>query len=94
MSARRNETVEALREAVRLDDLSVVEALLADDVRWYGNFPGGGCHNREQVLATLHARFERGVSPLLEEVRAEGDRVLLQVGLALEPEPAAPGSSV
>ena len=82
MSARRRETVEALREAVRRNDLSVLERLLADDVRWYGNGPGG-CHNREQVLATLRAQLERGVLPQLEEARAEGDRVLLQVGLSM-----------
>jgi SnoaL-like domain len=94
MSARRDETVEALREAVRRDDVTVVEGLLADDVRWYGNFPGGACHNREQVLATLQGQFERGVRPHLEEARAEGDRVLLQVGLSVEAEPDEPGSTI
>jgi hypothetical protein len=94
MSARRDETVEALREAVRRNDVGVVEGLLADDVRWYGNFPGGACHNREQVLATLEAQFERGVRPHLEAARAEGDRVLLQVGLSVEAEPDEPGSTI
>lgn len=88
-SVKREETVEALREAVRGNDLGVVEGLLAEDVRWYGNFPGGGCHNREQVLATLRAQFERGVRPQLEEATPEGDRVLLQVGLSLEAEPGS-----
>jgi ketosteroid isomerase-like protein len=94
MNALRNETVEALREAVRRNDLSVLEGLLADDVRWYGNFPGGACHDREQVLATLQAEFERGVHPQLEAVQAEGDRVLVEVGLFVEAEPAEPGSRI
>ena len=94
MSAGRNDTVEALREAVRRNDLSVVEELLADDVRWYGNFRGGACHNREQVLATLQGQLERGVHPHLEAARVEGDRMLLQVGLSVEAEPAEPESRI
>jgi hypothetical protein len=94
MSARRDETVEALREAVRRNDVSVIERLLADDVCWYGNFPGGACHNCEQVLATLRAQYERGVQPHLEEARAEGDRVLLQVGVSVQAEPAEPEAKI
>jgi hypothetical protein len=93
MSARMKETVEALREAVRRNDLSVVERLLADDVRWHRN-GSGGCHNREQVLATLRGQLERGVRPRLEEARAEGDRVLLRVRLSVESEPAEPESTI
>ncbi len=94
MSARRDETVEALRQAVRHDDVTVVERLLADDVCWYGNFPGGACHNREQVLATLQGQFERGVRPHLEAARAEGDRVLLQVGVSMQAEPTEPEARI
>jgi hypothetical protein len=90
MNPRRDATVEALREALRRSDLSLVEGLLADDVRWYGNFPGGACHNREQVLGTLHGALEGGVRPQLEAARTEGDRVLLQLCLAGEMESAAP----
>jgi Domain of unknown function (DUF4440) len=86
VSARRQQTVEALRDAVRRNDLSVIEGLLADDVRWYGNGPGG-CYDREQVLATLRGRLERGVHAQPAEVRAEGDRVLLRVLLSVEAEP-------
>jgi hypothetical protein len=81
MSTRRHEAFEALQDAVRRNDLSVIEGLLADDVRWYGNGPGG-CHNREQVLATLRAQLEHGIRPLLEEAGAEGDRLLLRVRLS------------
>ena len=81
MSTRRHEACEALQDAVRRNDLSVIEGLLADDVRWYGNGPGG-CHNREQVLATLRAQLEHGIRPLLEEAGAEGDRLLLRVRLS------------
>jgi hypothetical protein len=73
MSARRQQTVEALRAAVARNDRSVLERLLAEDVCWYGTGPGG-CHDREQVLATLQAQFERGVDPQLEAAQAEGDR--------------------
>jgi hypothetical protein len=90
MNARRDATVETLREALRHSDLSLVEGLLADDVRWYGNFPGGACHNRDQVLATLHGALEGGVRPQLEATRTEGDRVLLQLGLPGEMESADP----
>jgi hypothetical protein len=90
MNARRDATVERLGEALRHSDLSLVEGLLADDVRWYGNFPGGACHNRDQVLATLHGALEDGVRPQLEATRTEGDRVLLQLGLAGEMESADP----
>jgi ketosteroid isomerase-like protein len=83
-----DETTDALGEALSRNDLSALEALLAEDVRWYGNFPGGACHNRDQVLATLRERFERGVRPSLEAVRAEGDRILAQVELSIESEPA------
>jgi SnoaL-like domain len=65
--------------------------LLAEDVRWYGNFFGGACHNRDQVLATLREQFERGVRPSLETLRAEGDRVLVQAELSIEAESAEPG---
>jgi catechol 2,3-dioxygenase-like lactoylglutathione lyase family enzyme len=90
MSSRRDATVEALREALIRSDLSLVERLLADDVRWYGNFPGGACHNRDQVLATLHGALEGGVRPQLVATRTEGDRVLLQVALAGNTESADP----
>jgi hypothetical protein len=93
VSARRHETVEALRDAVRRNDLSVIERRLADDVRWYGNGPGG-CYDRQQVLARLPGQLERGVHPQLAEVRAEADRVLLQVLLSVEPEPAEPISTI
>jgi hypothetical protein len=90
MSARRQQTVRALRAAVARNDRGVLEGLLAEDACWYGTGPGGGCHDREQVLATLQAQFERGVQPQLEAAQAEGDRVLLQVGLSAEPpEPAS-----
>jgi ketosteroid isomerase-like protein len=91
-SAPTSETVEALREAVRRNDLSVIEELLADDVRWFGNFPGGACHNREQVLATVQAQLEGGLHPQLEDAQARGDRVLLEVGLSAATEPAEPRS--
>jgi hypothetical protein len=87
MSTGRNETVEALRDAVRRNDLRAIEELMAEDVRWYGNWPGGACHDRDQVLATLRGQLERGVRPHLEEARPEGDRVLLQVRLSVEAEP-------
>lgn len=83
MTSRRSETFEALREAVRRDDLSVVERLLADDVRWYGTGPGG-CYSREQVLAKLRAQLELGARPLLEDVRGHGDRAVIQVALSSE----------
>jgi ketosteroid isomerase-like protein len=86
------QTTQALRAAVRRNDLSALSELLADDVRWSGNFPGGACHSREQVLATLQAQLERGVHPQLEDAHAQGDRVLLQVGLSLEAEQAEPRS--
>jgi ketosteroid isomerase-like protein len=92
MSGRGDETVRVLRTAVHRSDLSMVEELLADDVRWFGNFPAGACHNREQVLATLQAQLERGVHPRLEDVQAQGDRVLLQVGLSSEAESTEPES--
>jgi hypothetical protein len=82
-----------MRDAVRRNDLSVIEGLLADDVRWYGNGPGG-CYNRDQVLATLRGQLERGVHPQLREARARGDRVLLEVRLAVEAKAAEPGSTV
>jgi hypothetical protein len=66
MTPRRDATVETLREALRRSDLRLVEGLLADDVRWYGNFPGGACHNRDQVLAALHGALEGGVRPHLK----------------------------
>lgn len=93
MSTRRHEACEALQDAVRRNDLSVIEALLADDVRWYGNGPGG-CHNREQVLATLRAQLEHGIRPLLEEAGAEGDRLLLRVRLSGGEKPADPDSAI
>jgi SnoaL-like domain len=83
-----DETIDALGEALSRNDLSALGALLAEDVRWYGNFPGGACHNRDQVLATLRDQFERGVRPSLEPVRAEGDRVLAQVELSIDWESA------
>jgi ketosteroid isomerase-like protein len=89
----RNETVEALREAVHRNDLGAVEALLADDVRWYGTGPGG-CHNREQVLATLQAQLDSAVRPQLQDARAEGDRVLLQIGLSVEADRPAPERTI
>jgi ketosteroid isomerase-like protein len=92
MSSRRHDAIKALRAAVRRNDLSALDALLADDVRWSGNFPGGACHNRDQVLATLQAQLERGVQPQLEDVQAQGDRALLQVRLSSEAEPGEPGS--
>jgi hypothetical protein len=92
MSDRGNETVRALRAAMGRSDLSMVEELLADDVRWFGNFPGGACHNREQVLATLRGQLESGLHPRLEDARTESDRVLLEVALSLEAEPPEPGS--
>jgi SnoaL-like domain/Glyoxalase/Bleomycin resistance protein/Dioxygenase superfamily len=84
MTARSRETIDTLREAARRNDLSVIEGLLADDVTWYGNWPGGGCRNREQVLATLRGHLEQGVRARLEEVRVEGDRALLPVRLSAE----------
>jgi hypothetical protein len=78
---------------VRRNDLSVIEGLLADDVCWYGNGPGG-CHDREQVLATLRGQLELGLHPQLEEARAQGDRVLLQVRLSVEGKAAEPGSTI
>lgn len=94
MSTEWHKTVEALRSAVRRNDLRMIEGLLANDVRWYGNWPGGGCYDRDQVLATLRSQLEPGVRPQLEEARAEGDRVLLQVRLSGETEPAARGSTI
>jgi ketosteroid isomerase-like protein len=94
MNDRGIETVRVLRAALRRSDLSVVEELLADDVRWFGNFPGGACHNREQVLATLRAQLESGLHPRLEDARAEGDRVLLEVALSVVAEPTEPGSTL
>ena len=92
MSDRGNETVRVLRAGLHRGDLSMVEGLLADDVRWFGNFPGGACHNREQVLATLQAQLESGLHPRLENARAEGDRVLVEVALAVEAKPTEPES--
>jgi SnoaL-like domain len=91
---RRHDTIEKLRAAARRNDLSVIEGLLADDVKWYGNWPGGGCRNREQVLATLRGQLEQGVRPHLEEVRAEGDRALLPVRLSVEGEATEPESTI
>jgi SnoaL-like domain/Glyoxalase/Bleomycin resistance protein/Dioxygenase superfamily len=94
MSARRHDTVETLRQAARRNDLSVIEGLLADDVTWYGNWPGGGCRNREQVLDTLRGQLEQGVRLRLGELRAEGDRVLLSVRLSVEGRPTEPESTI
>lgn len=91
MGTLPNGTVKALREAVRRNDLSMVEVLLSDDVHWFGNSPGGACHNREQVLATLQEQLE-SVRPRLEHAEAHGDRVLIEVGLSAVAEQSEPES--
>jgi limonene-1,2-epoxide hydrolase/predicted enzyme related to lactoylglutathione lyase len=78
----RESTFEALRTAVRDDDLEVLERLLADDARWYGNYPGGACRSREHVIAMLRSLAEDGVTLQARAVREAGDAALLEVGLA------------
>jgi hypothetical protein len=81
----RAATVELLREALRTHDLTGLRSILAADVRWYGNGPGGGCRSRDQVLATLHEQFA-ATPPQLLEARLAGDRAILEIALPGEDE--------
>jgi uncharacterized glyoxalase superfamily protein PhnB len=86
--------IAAIRDALGSGDPSGLGELLAEDVHWYGNFPGGACHNRAQVLATLREQLERGVAVRPETLRSAGDRVLVQVELPTAHESAEPGATI
>lgn len=75
-----------LRRAVRTNNLTVVEGLLAPDAQWHGASPGGECRTRDDVVATFRHAREQGMRPRLKAVRRHGERVLLEVALATDPQ--------
>ncbi len=77
----RAATLEIVRDVLRTRDLTPLGPLLAPDVRWYGNGPGGGCRSRAEVLEMLGAAFARETGLRLRDARLTGDRAVLHVEL-------------
>lgn len=67
---------EGLRRAYETRDLSLLAALLADDVRWGDVNHPRGCRTRGDVLATFGALMADGVDGEIAEL-VEGDNGLL-----------------
>jgi SnoaL-like domain len=74
-------TVRALLAAVAARDLAAIEPLLAERVLWHGDGPGGVCHTRDDVLATLRPVLAAPSAPRITERHRTGDQVLLEVEL-------------
>ena len=87
-------TVDALMRATQTGDLTIIEPFLADEVLWYGDGPGGGCRNRDDVLRTLRSQFEEGRTPHLHELREVGNRLLMHVGVARDESAGEPKGSL
>jgi hypothetical protein len=75
------QVVSALRVALSSGNLGPLEEVLADDVEWYGDFPGGGCRTRADVLRTLRGLIDEGTRPKLVDDRAVHGRLVLTVGV-------------
>ncbi len=84
----RAATLEVVRAVLRTRDLTPLEPLLAPNVRWYGNGPGGGCRSRAEVLETLRAAFAGETGLQLRDARLAGDRAVLHVELPGEDDEA------
>lgn len=74
--------VDAVRrgyEAVERGDFSVIEELLADDVRWHGGDPSflGACTNRGEALDFMRRAKKRGRVGRLVDVIDAGDQVVV-----------------
>lgn len=78
-----DELVETLRASLHSGDLGPLDDVLADDVQWYGDFPGGGCRTRAEVLATLRGLLDEDARPRLVDHQDVGGRLLLKVEVTL-----------
>ena len=74
--------VETFRAALATGELAPLEDVLAGDVRWYGDFPGGGCRTREEVLATLRRELDAGTRAAPRHGRTAGEHVVVPVDVA------------
>jgi hypothetical protein len=75
--------VNTLATALDTGDLTPLEDVLADDVEWYGDFPGGGCRTRAEVLTTLRGLLGEGARPRLVDHRVVVGRLVLKLDGAL-----------
>ena len=71
--------VDRLRSILNGGDFAALAELLADDVHWYGNAPGGGCRTREEVMAMLTGFLEETDPPRLRSIQAVADRIIMSV---------------
>jgi catechol 2,3-dioxygenase-like lactoylglutathione lyase family enzyme len=76
--------VDTLRTALDSGDLTPLCDVLADEVQWYGDFPGGGCRTRAEVLAMLRGLLDEGARPLFVDHRVVvGGRLVMTLDVAL-----------
>ena len=86
------ENVEAARrgfEAAMRGDLTVIEELLDDDVKWHGGAPGSGCQNRDECLHFIQQALDSGIRAELVDVIDAGDQVIVVLQPAGAPSPRA-----
>lgn len=71
----------AVRAAMQHGDLSALALVLAEDVRWDGNFHSG-CRNRSDALSTLQRVLHEGTRPRVSKSRVVGDQVVVTLDLS------------
>src|SRR4051794_31373243 len=76
-----DQVIDTIRHAVSTGELSRLGGVLADDVRWYGNFPGGGCRSRDDVLAALGRALVDETGRRLEKIGAADDQLVLRLDI-------------
>jgi catechol 2,3-dioxygenase-like lactoylglutathione lyase family enzyme len=82
MADPRAATIDVVRAVLSTSDPAPLGAVLADDARWYGTGPGGGCRSRDEVLQTLRDGFAGGLRLALRDTRLSGADGVLHVELS------------
>lgn len=84
-----------VRFALESGDLDAIRDLLAPDARWGApDDPGGGCRNRDEVIAWWARSRAAGVRAAVTEVTAGARTLLVGLDVAGTPDARAEGGTV
>lgn len=82
MGDARAATLTLAIEMLGARDPAPLAPVLADNARWYGRGPGGGCRSRDDILRTLGDTFEHGPRIELADASLVSGHAVLHVRLS------------